>query len=239
MRDRSINHYSLFGTIVLILAIASPARSDPAPSTESLDFSPDAIEDSPVLQRWLEEVPDVLEDIDDDPSFRTRIRLGYSHFPSSDDAGGFNLGVEDIFIGETGLTVSGDYQTSFNGDRESAGGDLHYYVLPLGYYVNVAPVLGYRYIKSGDYSTDGVNVGVRVMFVLSRNGAADVSLTQSFVSPGSSDEVGMTTLSVGYAITKDIRLSADIQKQNSAVAKDSRVGIVVEWMPRSRTNNWQ
>jgi hypothetical protein len=69
------------------------------------------------------------------------------------------------------------------------------------------------------------------MLALSRTGAADVSLTQSFVSPGSNEEVGITTLSVGYAVTQNLRLSTDIQKQNSKEDKDSRVGIVLEWMP--------
>jgi hypothetical protein len=104
-------------------------------------------------------------------------------------------------------------------------------VLPLGSYINVAPLVGYRNIESNDYSTDGVNVGARLMLALSRTGAADVSLTQSFVSPGSSDEVGITTLSFGYAVTRNLRLSTDIQKQNSREEKDSRVGIVLEWMP--------
>jgi hypothetical protein len=203
----------------------------PNSAAEELELSPEIIENSPVLQRWLEEVPNVLEDIRNDPSFRTRLRLGYSNFPSNDDASGINVGVEDVFIGRTGLTVSGDYQASFNGDRQTFGADLRYYVLPLGSYVNVAPLVGYRNIESNDYSTDGVNVGARLMLALSRTGAADVSLTQSFVSPGSSDEVGITTLSFGYAVTQNLRLSTDIQKQNSREEKDSRVGIVLDWMP--------
>jgi hypothetical protein len=183
------------------------------------------------LQRWLREVPNVLEEIRNDPSFRTRLRLGYSQFPSTGQAAGFNVGVEDVFIGRTGLTVSGDYQRSFNGNREAYGADLRYYVLPLGSYVNIAPQVGYRNLTTGNFSTDGVNVGARLMLALSRTGAADVSLTQSFVSPGSNEEVGITTLSVGYAITRNLRLSTDIQKQNSREDKDSRVGIVLEWMP--------
>jgi hypothetical protein len=67
--------------------------------------------------------------------------------------------------------------------------------------------------------------------VLSRGGAADISLTQSWVSPGTDEEVGLTTLSFGYAVTRNLRLSTDIQKQNSLEDKDSRVGIVLEWMP--------
>ncbi|MCP2729485.1 hypothetical protein [Limnofasciculus baicalensis] len=221
---------------IVLLLLGSPALGETIPgeslnSTQDLDLSPEIIENSPVLQRWLKEVPNVLEDIRNDPSFSTRVRLGYSQFPSTEQAGGFNIGVEDIFIGDTGLTVSGDYQSSFNGKRESFGTDLHYYIRPLGSYVNIAPVVGYRKLETDDYSTDGVNLGVRVFLVLSRTGAADVSLTQSFVSPGSSEEVGITTLSFGYAVTQNLRLSTDIQKQNARQSKDSRVGIVLEWIP--------
>jgi hypothetical protein len=232
MRDRSVTHYSFWGICFLNLFLASvfPARSETPPQTD-LDLKPEIIQESPVLQRWIEEIPDVADEIQNDPSFRTRIRLGYSFFPSSDDASGFNVGVEDIFIGKTGLTISGDYQTSFNGDRESVGGDLQYYVLPLGSYFNLAPVAGYRYVESDGYSTDGFNLGVKLILALSRTGAANVSVSQSFVSPGGAEEVGITTLSFGYALTKNWRISTDIQKQNSIRNKDSRVGIVLEWMP--------
>ncbi|PSF31303.1 hypothetical protein C7H19_22970 [Aphanothece hegewaldii CCALA 016] len=196
-----------------------------------IDLKPEIIQDSPVLQRWLKEIPNVLEDIKYDPAFRTRLRLGYSQFPSSDDSAGINFGVEDVFIGKTGLTIRGDYQASFNGKRESVGGDLQYYILPLGYPVNIAPVVGYRYIETNHYSTDGVNVGLKLMLSLSRNGGADISVTQSFVSPGTSDEVGITNFSVGYALTSKLRLAADISAQNSPEAKDNRFGIVLEWMP--------
>ncbi|MDY6783239.1 MAG: hypothetical protein SW833_11970 [Cyanobacteriota bacterium] len=191
----------------------------------------DVIENSPVLQRWNEEIPDVLAEIRNDPAFRTRVRLGYAHFPSTDHKGGFNAGVEDIFLGRTGLTLSGNYERVFSGDRETFGADLNYYVLPLGSYVNIAPVLGYRNITTGSYNTDGIAVGGKVIFPLSRTGAADLTFSQLFVSPGSADEVGITTLSVGYAITRHLRLSTDIQKQNSIGEKDSRVGIILEWMP--------
>ena len=221
----------------ITLFIISPAlaqnqpETKPTPGTNDLDLSPEIIENSPVLQRWRREVPNVLQDIRHDPSFRTRLRLGYSQFPSTGQAAGFNVGVEDAFIGRTGLTVSADYQRSFNGKRQAYGADLRYYVLPLGNYVNIAPVVGYRNIETDKYSTDGVNIGARLMLALSRTGAADISLTQTFVSPGSSEEVGLTTISVGYAVTRNLRLSTDIQKQNSTRHKDSRVGVVLEWMP--------
>jgi hypothetical protein len=206
-------------------------QASPNPTVEELELSPAIIEGSPVLQRWRQRVPNVLEEIKNDPSFRTRARLGYSQFPSTGQAAGFNVGVEDVFIGRTGLTVSGDYQTAFNGQRSAYGADLRYYVLPLGSYVNIAPVVGYRHLETTRYSTDGVNVGAKLLLVLSRTGAADVSLTQTWVSPGSSEEVGLTTLSAGYALTHNLRLSTDIQKQNARQHKDSRVGLVLEWMP--------
>jgi len=220
---------------IYLLLAASPALSTPqsqtTPNAADLDLSPEVIESSPVLQRWMRQVPNVLEEITSEPSFRTRLRLGYSLFPSTDVAGGVNVGVEDMFIGRTGFTVSGEYQATFNGERQAYGGDLRYYVLPLGSYINVAPVVGYRHLETEEYSTDGVNLGARLLLVLSRGGAADISLTQSWVSPGTDEEVGLTTLSVGYAFTRNLRLSTDIQRQNLPESKDSRVGIVLEWMP--------
>ena len=220
---------------ICLLLTSVPAWSAPQPQKPSdaqeLDLSPEIIEGSPVLQRWLRQVPNVLEEIANDPSFRTRLRLGYSQFPSAGQAGGVNVGFEDVFIGRTGLTISGEYQAAFNDQRNAYGGDLRYYVRPLGSYINFAPVVGYRHLETDEYSRDGVNVGARLLLVLSRSGAADISLTQSWVSPGTDEEVGLTTLSVGYAFTRDLRLSTDIQKQNSRESKDSRVGIVLEWMP--------
>jgi hypothetical protein len=209
--------------------VAQESPSAPTPA-EQLNLDPAMIENSPVLQRWLHEIPDVRSDIRHDPSFRTRLRLGYSQFPSTDQAGGFHVGIEDVFLGRTGVTWSADYQRAFNGDREAYGSDLHYYVLPLGNYINVAPVIGYRRLETDEYRTDGINLGLRLMVSLSRTGAADISLTQSWISPGADEEVGMTTLSVGYAVTRDLRISADIQKQNAPQSKDSRIGIGLEWM---------
>lgn len=222
----------LFPSLLLSLVLfAAPARSQTSPEANELDISPEILENSPVLQRWRENIPDLLEEIRRNPSFRTRVRLGYSHFPSSDEKAGFNVGVEDVFIGRTGLTLSGDYHRSFRGDRSSVGGELRYYALPLGGYFNVAPTVGYRHLETDDYSRGGLNVGVRAMFVPSRGGAADISLSQNFVSPLSGEEVGITTLSVGYAVTRNLRISTDLQKQNARESRDSRVGIVLEWMP--------
>jgi hypothetical protein len=210
-------------------AIAQSTETSPA---EQLDLDPQILENSPVLQRWTEEIPDVLSEIRNDPSFRTRLRVGYSQFPSSDEAGGLHVGIEDVFVPETRLTLSADYQAALNGDRRKAyGSELRYYALPLGSSVNVAPVVGYRRLESDRYETDGVNVGLRLQLQLSRTGAADIALTQSWLNPGSdSEEVGITTLTFGYALTHQLRLSTDFQRQNAPQHKDSRLGIGLEWM---------
>lgn len=231
-----LNYWLLLISSYLTLVTTSAwSQTEPpttlTPGARDLDLSPEIIENSPVLQRWMRKVPNVLEEIKHDPSFRTRLRLGYTRFPSTDDADGVMVGVEDIFIGKTGLTVSGDIQTTFDGDRITYGGDLRYYVLPLGGYINIAPVLGYRHLETDRYTADGLHVGAKLMLVLSRGGAADISLTQSWVSPGTNEEVGLTTLSASYAVTRNLRVSTDIQKQNARQDKDTRLGVVFEWMP--------
>ena len=197
---------------------------------DSLDLSPEIMENSPVLQRWHKEVPDLLEEIKNDPSFRTRIRLGYNQFPSSNNTSGLGIGIEDLFIGKSSLTLSGDYETSFS-NRQSGGINANYYLLPLGSYINIAPVVGYRYIQTNDYHTQGMNVGAKIMLALSRSGAADLAFSQSFISPGSDNEVGISTLSVGYALSNNLRISTDLQQQNSRAQKDNQVGLYLEWMP--------
>ncbi|XTZ20727.1 MAG: hypothetical protein ACQZ3M_04745, partial [cyanobacterium endosymbiont of Rhopalodia fuxianensis] len=188
------------------------------------------IEDSPVLKKWLNNIPNILYDIYTDPSFRTRVGIGYAEFPSTEHDGGINIGVDDIFIGKTGLTISGDYQTSF-GRRDAGGVNLQYYLLPLGNYINLAPMLGYRSISTNNYSEGGVNIGGKLILPLSRTGASDISLSHSFISPGEDNEVGITTISFGYAITKNIRLATEIERQNSHIKKDSKIGIMFELMP--------
>jgi hypothetical protein len=195
-----------------------------------LDIPDSVLKQSPTLQRWLKEVPDLREDIRHDPSFLTHLRLGFTTFPSTDNAGGINVGVEDIFIKRTGLTVSADYQSAFNGDRNAYGADLHYFVLPLGNYFNLAPLVGYRYVQSNDFNTDGLHLGLRLMLAFSRTGAGDISLSQSYISPGGSEEVGITSLSVGYAVTSKLRLSTDLEWQNSIEDHDSRAGINLEFL---------
>jgi len=205
---------------------------------QQLNVSPEIIENSPTWQKWIDHNPNLLDEIKNKPSFPTRVRFGYSQFPSNNGIGGVSFALEDLFIGDTPLTFSARYSTSFittdsdNNplDRTSFSTDLNYYLLPLGNYINVAPVVGYRSITTNGYSTDGLNVGLRLALALSPQGASDVFVTQSFLNVGSSDEVGVTDITAAYAVNKNLRLSTQIQWQNSIQQSDSQVSIGLEWM---------
>lgn len=236
MRTSINSIHSLFvswhraGGIALLLALVTqPALAQPNPPENPLDLPPEIIENSPLLQDWLEEIPDVRQSIRTDPAFSSRLRLGYAQFPATDGQSGWLVGVEDVVVGETPLTVSGHYQSNGNGDRATWGGDLRYYLRPLGSYLNVAPVVGYRNITTEGQHTDGINLGLKIQFAASRTGAADLSLQQSFVSPGQAEEVGITTLAAGYSVTSQLRLATELEKQNSPWENDSRVSILLEW----------
>ncbi len=214
-----------------ITPATTPLASVPVVSQRTtIDLKPEVIENSPLLQRWLQQVPDVTSEIANSPSFRPRLRLGYNQFPSTDQSSGISVGVSDVLLGRTGFTVSGDYYRNTNGQRQAWGADIHYYLRPLGSYINVAPVVGYRRLDTPLYSTDGLNVGLRLLVVLSRGGGADFSLTQTWLSPGSDREVGILNFSAGYALTPTLRLSADLQQQNARQRQDSRAAIVLEWL---------
>ncbi len=197
---------------------------------QSLDLSSEIVNSSKVLQRWTRKIPNILEEIKHTPSFKTRIGLGYTEFPSNQHIGGLIIRAEDVFLGKKGFSISGNYQTSFT-KRDAGSINLQYYLLPLGYYFNVTPVLGYKTISTNNYSEDGLNIGGKLILALSRSGASDISITQTFLSPGSAEEVGVINLSFGYAVTSNMRLLTEVKKQNSRVKKDSQVSILLEWMP--------
>ncbi|BAW97314.1 hypothetical protein NIES970_22650 [[Synechococcus] sp. NIES-970] len=222
-----------FGFLGSILAITWPLPSLAQPlSPDQLDLSPEIFEQSPVLQRWSQEIPDVRQNIRHEPSFRTRWRLGYVQFPSNGQQGGLGLGVEDLFLTETlPLTLSAEGHTSFNGDRSQVAARANYYLLPLGSRFNIAPTLGYQSFSGEDYRRAGLEVGAKMQLSLSRSGASTLSLSQQFVNLGTAEEMGVTTLGAGYAFSRQWRAATEIQKHNSTAAKESKVGFFLEWMP--------
>lgn len=214
--------------------LASPkliAQTDSSSTPKEIDISPEILNSSPVLQKWLKGIPDVMSDIQSDPSFRTRIKFGYSQYPSTAQSGGFHGAVDDLFFGKSGLSASANYDASSTGNRRNYGVDAQYYLLPLGGYFNVTPLVGFRHLETDKYSRDGLNLGLKLLLVPSRGGGGDISLSQSFVGLGGANETGLTTLSIGYAFTNNLRVSTDIQLQNAKENYDSRVGVGIEWMP--------
>ena len=216
----------IFGSFISFKAALANPPSNESYETD-LELAPGTVEGSPVLQEWLQETPDVLDAIRNDPSFPSRLQLSYGLFPSGR---GLAVGVDDVFVGDWPLTVNADYGASFDGDREAYGAHLRYYVLPLGGYVNVAPIVGYRHVEGVDYRESGVQVGFQVKVIPSRGGGADFAYTQSWVSPTEEDAVMITQLEFGYGLTQRLRLATDVEWQFAPGATDSRVGVGVEWM---------
>lgn len=210
-----------------------PNSTEPLTEAElaPLELDPRIIQESPVLRQWLNEVPDIAAEIRHTPSFRTRLRVGYANFPSNGEIGGFQVGVDDVFVWPgTGLTASANYSRSSNGQREAYGAEARYYLLPLGGYVNVAPSVGFRSVSAPAYNTDGVDLGLRLMVIPSRGGGADVSLSQHWVAPGTDREVGITSFNLGYAVTRQLRLGSNLEFQNSRFGQESHWGLSLEWL---------
>ncbi|BAQ64906.1 hypothetical protein [Geminocystis sp. NIES-3709] len=230
--------YCLVSLVNFIVVTDVMAQNiDVTEKSKEFDLDPSIIENSPVIRQWMKEIPDISDKITHQPIFPTRYRFGYTQFPSNNDSGGIFLGVEDVFIGNTSLTFSAKYSQDLSSnsdpksDRLSIGSNLQYYLFPLGSYINIAPVIGYRYIETAGYNTGGVNVGIRLGLIFSPQGAGDIFITQSFVSPTGSNEVGITEINVGYALTKNLRLATEIGWQNSIKQSDSQVSVGFEWIP--------
>ncbi|MCS6959018.1 MAG: hypothetical protein RMK91_03110 [Pseudanabaenaceae cyanobacterium SKYGB_i_bin29] len=177
-------------------------------------------QDSPLLRRWLQAPPNLWADIENSPSFPTKLRL---HINSRDDNLGGGIGVEDVFLGQSSITLSGGYERE-SPDRNSYHAHLRYYVLPLGGYINLAPQLGYR----STLNTTGVDVGIQVVFALSPQ-SADLRLAQTFTTPGTTTELGTTTISASYALDRQLFLHSGIQWRRSPLYSDSLVRLGLEW----------
>jgi hypothetical protein len=196
-----------------------------------LDLDPAILEQSPVLRRWLQQIPEVEMEVRQVPAFRPRLRVSYTQFPSREQVGGWQVGLEDIFlVPGKGLAAGADYGQSGTGDLQSYGVEARYYLLPLGGYLNLAPTLGYRSLTTTTHSSTGVSLGLRLVVVPSRGGGTDLSLSQQWIAPGQIQEAGLTTVTLGYALTPHLRLGTDWQWQRSNLGQDNRWGLGLEWL---------
>ena len=192
---------------------------------EELELERQVIESSPVLRRWLENPPDLLEDIYKMPSFNSKVRVGIT---SRNNSLGIEAGFEDFSVGSSPLTVSGHYQTELSGRESEIQANLRYYVLPLGSYWNLAPIVGYRQFNQSDRpQISGLDIGLQGSLVLSPH-SSDLRLSHIFTDPTGNLEMSTTTLSTSYAITNNLRLGTKIEWRRSPLIYDSRVGILLE-----------
>lgn len=212
---------------ISFFGISTAAYGDAKISRRANDLEIDrqVIESSPVLQRWLEQPPNLLEDIYNIPSFNTKMRFGLT---SRDNSLGIEAGIEDVFVGRSPLTVSGSYQTEFSGRESELQANIRYYVLPLGSYWNISPIVGYRQFNQLDRpQISGLDLGLQGILVLSPH-SSDLRLSHTFTSPSGNLEMSTTTLSSSYSITNNLRLGTKIEWRRSPLIYDSRVGFLLE-----------
>jgi hypothetical protein len=218
--------FTISALIAMSFTIATAAAANPP-----IDIEPKLLESSPTLQKWLRQIPDVRRDIQNEPAFRTRLQIGYRSPHKSDRDAGWQLGLEDLRLGKTNMTLSSYYRSSFNGRDRAFGADIHTNLNGLGEPIQLAPTIGWRHIRHRDNATSGVNLGLRTRFNLARGGATDITIDQSWVAPGSDHEIGLTTIAFGYALTPNVRLNTQWQHQQSNVWRDRNWSIGMEWQP--------
>ncbi len=210
------------------LSISSAAYGDDfkmSRRANDLEIDRQMIETSPVLRRWLDNPPDLLDDIYNLPSFNTKVRVGVT---SRNNSLGVEAGVEDLFVGKSPLTFNGSYQTEFSGRESDLQANIRYYVLPLGSYWNLSPIVGYRQFNQLDLpQISGLDLGLQGILVLSPH-SSDLRLSHTFTAPNSNLELSTTTLSSSYAITNNLRLGTKIEWRRSPLMNDSRIGFLLE-----------
>ncbi len=192
---------------------------------DDLEIERQVIESSPVLRRWLEDPPDLLDDIYNVPSFNSKLGIGIT---SRDNSLGVTAAVEDLFVGRSPLTVSGSYQTELSGRESEIRANFRYYVLPLGSYWNFSPIVGYRQFNQADRpQVSGLDIGLQGILVLSPH-SSDLRFSHTFTAPSGNLEMSTTMLSTSYALTNNLRLGTKIEWRRSPLIYDSRLGILLE-----------
>jgi hypothetical protein len=218
---------AIFSSFSISISIKSAAYGDVKilRRASELEIDRQVIESSPVLQRWLENPPDLLDDIYHTPSFESKVRVGLT---SRNNSLGLEAGVEDLFVGRSPLTLSGNYQTEFNGRESELQANIRYYVLPVGSYWNFSPIVGYRQFNQLDRpQISGLDVGLQGILVLSPH-SSDLRMSHTFTAPNSNLEMSKTTLSTSYAITNNLRLGTKIEWRRSTLIYDTRLGFLLE-----------
>jgi len=204
---------------VLWLAGASRALAEP-----TLPSQPD----SPVLRRWLQHPPDLLDDIENNQAFPTRLGIGIGLATSRNNDFEYQISLQDVVLASTRFSFSADYSVgSSSVSNKQWGTAARYYIAPLGAYFNVAPQIGYRSLVFDANARQGLEFGGKILLTLAPR-AADIAITQSWVFASEGDSIGRTVLEFGYNLSPVLRLTTAIELVNSTLRKDTNFGVKVE-----------
>lgn len=184
--------------------------------------------DSPVLRRWLQRPPDLLDDIENNQAFPTRLGIGLGLATSRNNDFEYHISLQDVVLANTRFSFSTDYSVgSSSASNQQWGTAARYYVAPLGAYFNIAPQIGYRSLVIDANARQGLEVGTKVLLALAPR-AADISIAQSWILASEGDSIGRTVLEFGYNLSPALRLSAAVELVNSTLRKDTNFGVKVE-----------
>lgn len=209
----------VFGLLFIWLTGAGDVLAEP-----TLPSQPD----SPVLRRWLQHPPDLLDDIENNQAFPTRLGIGLGLATSRNNDFEYQISLQDVVLAKTRLSFSSDYSVgSSSASNQQWGTAARYYLIPLGAYFNVAPQVGYRSLIIDANARQGIEVGTKVVLALAPR-AADIAITQSWVLASEGDSVGRTVLEFGYNLSPALRLTAAVELVNSTLRKDTNFGVKVE-----------
>ena len=206
---------------VLFPGMAIISHAQPPPSVEAATENLHSIDSSPVLQRWRESPPNILETIRNRPALPPRLRVGVASNRE------WSVAVEDLTLSDR-LILRGHYRAAFDdqADREYSAG-LGYYLFPRGSYFNVAPHLGFRHLDLGDRVNDGVDVGLIGTLTLSP-GTADLAIAYSLLNPFAGDEATIGSVTAAYHLTSRLRLASQVNWRHTINKNDIAVGLFVE-----------
>ncbi len=190
-----------------------------------LDIQREFIETSPVLQRWLDHPPNLLEEIRNTPAVPTRLQAGI-------EADFWSVGLSDLQLLNR-VTLSGDYRQGLDQpDNQQYGSALRYFLAPSGSFINVAPQIGYRRVDQSDRTLSGIQYGAYLLFAPA-SGAADITISYLLLDPVEEQEGWATIadITAAYALSPSIRLAGRYRWQNSTIDKERTFGVVLEWVP--------
>lgn len=200
------------------------AQPEAPPEKPSARFALESA--SPVLRRWINQPPDLLEDIENGQAFPTRLGIGIALVSSRGNEAEYQVSLQDVVLANTRVSLSSDFSYR-GGANQQWGADARYYLAPLGSYINFAPQVGYRSLLiDGNYRA-GTELGGKLLFALAPR-AADIAVSQSWILAGMGEELGRTVLEFGYSLSPTLRINAAIELINSSLRKDTSFGLRLE-----------